>query len=341
MVSIIIPAYNASKTIEKSVRSILSQSYNDIEVIVIDDGSKDNTSDIVHNMLSFDSRLKLFSVENGGPAKARNLALDKVSSKSSYIMFCDADDEYVPDAIEKAVKEAENGSDFVIFGFTIVNSDGTRNFYSEPSGCYSRENFGNVYGNLYKANLLNQVWGKLFSAELINTFHIRFPDYRWGEDRLFVIEVLEHFTQVSVISDCLYLYNIQPGESLVSGFYDKKIEVCIETDKKIETLRNEFGVVDDRYFKYMFVKSVFSALVNLYTPGCRLNSKQKYNYIRQTLSNDYVVSHISGVESGPAASLVCDVMKSGNVYLNALAARSVAYLGKTMPKVFQNIKHKK
>ena len=123
--AVIIPAYNAEQYIEKAVRSILGQSFSDLQVIVVDDGSADDTAEILRRIQAEDDRLLPIRVSNGGPAKARNRGLDAVQPGTEYVMFADADDELLPDAVEYALAGAQ-GADLVFFGFTIVNPDGSR-----------------------------------------------------------------------------------------------------------------------------------------------------------------------------------------------------------------------
>ena len=88
-VSIIMPAYNAAGFIHRSVGSILSQTYKNLELVVVNDGSKDNTAAVLADMAAQDDRLRPISVENGGPAMARSHGLDAVDPESEYIMFID------------------------------------------------------------------------------------------------------------------------------------------------------------------------------------------------------------------------------------------------------------
>ena len=341
MISVIIPAYNAESTIEKTLSSITGQSYRNFEIIVVNDGSTDGTVSVVNKAVSLDSRIRLISISNSGPANARNVGLASVSDKSDYIMFCDADDEFLPGIMELSLIQAEKGADIVIFGFRIINSDGTQNDYFEPFGNYDRSNFGSVYSKLYKANLLNQVWGKLLSSKLIKDNNITFPDYRWGEDRLFLSDCLEKAAGISVIPECGYLYIIRKGESLISGFYGKKIEVCIEIDKRIKELCSHFGAEYDGTFRYMFTKSIFSAFANLYSPSCKLSYKEKRAYIDKAIKNEYVRNACVDPDGGKAVRIICAIIKSKNVRLNSIAAKSAYDFGRAFPKTFQRIKHKK
>ena len=282
--AVIMPAYNSGATIEASVRSILNQTVSNLVLIVVDDGSTDDTAAVLEKLRVEDERLIPMTVPNGGPAKARNLALDAVPEDAEYIMFADSDDLLESDALEYALTEGW-GADLVLMGFSIKNTDGSTAAYYEAEQHLDPSTLGAELGRLYKANLLNQVWAKLFSAEMVKSGQIRFPDYRWGEDRLFIFDCLERAGSVAVLPECKYSYIMHPGQSLISSYYDKKFEVCLAADTRAQQLCRRFGAEDDEDFRYMFAKSVFSCLTTLFSPGCRLNRNEKRDVIRGIITN--------------------------------------------------------
>ncbi len=340
-VSIIMPAYNAAAYIEKSVRSVLEQSMPDFELIIVNDGSTDNTAAVLAALAEKDSRIKPLNIENSGPAMARNYALDRLSPNSGYIAFIDSDDELLPDTLEYALSAAESGADIIIHGFTIVNADRSRRDYSEPESVLELSDMGSAFAGLYKANLLNQVWGKLYRAELILDNHIRFQDYRWGEDRLFVFDCLEHAKELAVLPECKYRYIMHKGESLITRFYDKKAEVCLLIDRQVQQLCRKYGIEEQSWLKYMFAKSIFSCFTNLFSPSCKLSRKEKLGYIRQILADGYVARRCTGAAGGFAVSFLCAVVRSGRAWLNLFVFRMVALAGRLTPKLFMALKHKK
>ena len=150
--AVIMPAYNAEATIEKTVRSILNQSMGDLLLIAVDDGSTDETAAILERLHEEDPRLLPIWVPNGGPARARNIALEAVPEGTEYLMFSDADDLLAPDALEYAI---ENGgdADLVLMGYSIVQPDGSENRYFESAALYTPLTLGAALGRLYKVYL--------------------------------------------------------------------------------------------------------------------------------------------------------------------------------------------
>ena len=324
--AVIMPAFNAEKTIERTVRSI--------------DGSTDATGEILARIQAGDPRVCPITVQNGGPARARNIALEAVPQGTEYLAFSDADDLLAPDALQYAIENAGD-ADLVLMGFSILNPDGSEAKYFEPAARYTPETIGSALGRLYKANLLNQVWGKLFKASLVLDNALRFPDYRWGEDRLFIYDCLEHAQSVAVLPACKYQYIMYPGESLITRYYDKKLDICVESDRRMEALCERFGVSDQRDQRYMFMKSVFSCLTTLFSPRCALTWAQKRAEIRRTVTNERVLKRSRNVFGGAAVRTLCVVIRTKNVTLNYLCFWFVARAGTIAPRLFTKLKHRK
>ena len=109
------PVYNREKFLDRSVGSLISQTFKDIEIILVDDGSVDNSGKILDNFAKQDSRIKVFHQKNSGPATARNVGLDNATGE--YIMFCDSDDAYEPNMCEVMYKTiCEKRADLILCG---------------------------------------------------------------------------------------------------------------------------------------------------------------------------------------------------------------------------------
>ena len=341
LVTVIMPAWNAREHIEGSVRSVLEQSYPRLRLLVVDDGSTDDTAAVLARIAREDPRLLAVTVPNGGPAAARNRALDLLPEDTDYVMFIDSDDLLLPDALETALGGAESGADLVIFGFRIRQPDGSTRDYREPEADLPRDRLGAALPALYKANLLNQVWGKLFSARLLREGGIRFPDYRWGEDRLFVFDALERAQRVRVLPHCLYLYVMHRGESLITRYYDKKFDVCCLIDRRAGALCRELRVEDDGAFRYMFAKSVFSCLTNLFSASCPLSRKEKREAVRHICGSPQVREQLRDLPGGPSVRLPAALVLSGNTGLILLGFRALVGFSRLAPRLFTALKHRK
>lgn len=128
MVSIITPCYNAARCIQDTIQSVISQTYQDWEMLIVDDCSTDNSVEIVKSLAAKEPRIKLFSTEkpSGSPSLPRNIGIE--NAKGEYIAFLDADDLWLPDKLSEQVKFLENnGYKFVYSDYEKINYDGVRN----------------------------------------------------------------------------------------------------------------------------------------------------------------------------------------------------------------------
>ena len=338
LVTVIIPAWNAQRFLEATLESLLGQSHRNLRILVVDDGSTDSTPAILERLHLADPRLQYWTVPNGGPAKARNFALDHLPPETDYVMFLDADDLLLEDAVAYALAGAE-GAELVIFGFAIRQMDGTLLPYCEPEQLLDRSELGASLARLYKANLLNQVWAKLFSAALVRD--LRFPDYRWGEDRLFLFQALERAEKLKILPECKHRYVMHEGESLITRYYDKKFRVCCEADEAMERLCEKLGVSEQADFRYMFAKSVFSCLTNLFAASCPLDRAGKRAAAERILREPQVKERLASVPGGLSVKLLSAVVRSGNVGLNLLTFRTVTAVSRLAPGLVIRIKHRK
>ncbi len=120
MISVVIPLYNKEQIIEKCLQSVLSQDYDDFEVIIVNDGSTDRSVEIVKAI--DDSRIRLIEQENGGPSKARNTGVK--NAKGDWIVFLDADDEFLSGALKKFCNLIQNHPNVSMFGCSYITNDG-------------------------------------------------------------------------------------------------------------------------------------------------------------------------------------------------------------------------
>ena len=340
-VTVIMPAFNSEKYIERSVKSVLSQTYDRLELIVIDDGSTDRTGQILRRLSAEDPRLRIIRTENHGPAEARNAALAQLDEETDFVTFIDADDELLPDTVAYAMESAASGAELILLGFVIVEEDGREREYCEFDCLVRPEDMRSAFPRLYKANLLSQVWGKFYSARRLREKQLRFKDYLWGEDRLFVFDYLEQCPLIAVRSECKYRYIMHAGESLISRFYPRKFQVCIEADIRAQELCEKFGVADDADLRYMFAKSVFSCITTLFVPGCTLGDEGRLIYIREIQSNPRVQQRCRDTSGGAPANTLCRILRKGKPRTVLNTFRAVALIGDRAPDLFMKLKHRK
>ena len=207
-VSIIVPVYNLENYIEQSVRSLLAQFYQNIEVILIDDGSRDNSLSIIKQLAAEDNRIIYTSQSNGGAAKARNTGLALVTGE--YITFVDGDDMLSPNAISDNIGYFEDDTiDWVAFSIKRVNAEGQ---YIDSKGIYNdfvirefeklaSESFVSYY---YQRKLSGVACGAIYRKSSIQT--LLFEEGRYYEDSIYFIDLLCNTKNAILSSKGEYLY---------------------------------------------------------------------------------------------------------------------------------------
>ena len=205
MISIIVPVYNVEKYIEKCIQSLTQQTYSDIEILLINDGSTDHSDEICKKWQNKDYRIKVIYKENGGVSSARNLGLN--IAKGEYIFFVDADDWLETSCLEKMLEKMTPDVDMVICDYR-ESKDITFTF--EPDSKHKTSE-----GLLSKSNIMKDlsetfyyprvIWGKLYRHELWEK--IRFNSMSYSEDTYAMIQIIEKLRSAYIINEALYPVN--------------------------------------------------------------------------------------------------------------------------------------
>ncbi|MBQ8857627.1 MAG: glycosyltransferase family 2 protein [Lachnospiraceae bacterium] len=231
MISIVVPIYKSEKTLGGCLESLLAQTYKDIEVICVIDGSPDRCGEICDSYAEKDGRIKVIKRENGGVSSARNRGIDEASGE--YVMFVDSDDTVEPDYCEKMWNAYERtGAELVICGFHhwYVGRDVEKT--PSNAGVYDTKNYGADFLKLYQEGFLNMPWNKLFQKKLTGRFDTTLS---LGEDLLFNMDYLENCSKVAVISDALINYiQEEKGNTLSSKKRDNKLEIASRVCSRVQ-----------------------------------------------------------------------------------------------------------
>lgn len=215
-VSVIMPVYNASSTLERAVSSFRDQTREDIELVAVNDGSTDNSLDILQSLSSEDPRIRVFSTSNQGVSAARNYGLGR--SRGKTIMFLDADDAMGSSMVDRLASEIEQGFDLAVCGYKVVGSKVSFSQHLCEREWESTELDGLIEA-LQSCSALNMLWNKAFRADLIRDNGLEFDSaINNGEDYYFIIAYLglgaQHFV---TFYDDLYLYELSPAGLTVNS----------------------------------------------------------------------------------------------------------------------------
>lgn len=293
MISVIIPVYNAEAYLAECVQSLLDQSYTDIEIILVNDGSSDKSKDICDSFTKKDSRVQVIHQANSGVSCARNVGIRL--AKGEWLCFVDSDDIVDRDYLKQFIEKTTRGSDYFIQSRSDLVG-------SEISIRFKYSNLDFVYGkDLIPSDILENAvpWGKLFRTKIIKNNNIKFNEkISWGEDTLFTVTYLSHTSKITTLSYSGYYYRKNTSNSLSKRRIDP-IELCcysLEYATRLKLLapnveiKHSFGDQEVlNAFKYAFVNAAsfkysLSSFKQLYYLARQAMSSRKIN-VRWNLSN--------------------------------------------------------
>ena len=206
-VSIIVPVYNAERTIVRCVDSILNQEYTDFELLLVNDGSKDNSGAICDGYAAQDSRVRVIHKENSGVSDARNIALDQACG--TYLQFLDSDDWITPNATRLFVETAEKyHCDMVISDFYRVCGERVAHKGDIEDDCVlTQEEFAAHMIENPADFYYGVLWNKLFRRDIVEKYHLRMDSaISWCEDFMFNLEYLRHVDIIYALQVPIYYY---------------------------------------------------------------------------------------------------------------------------------------
>lgn len=235
LISIIVPVYKAEKYLDRCVESIVSQTYTNLEIILIDDGSPDNCPKMCDKWAKKDSRIKVIHKENGGAASARNAGLEAVTG--DYIGFVDSDDYIDENMFSDLISSVcTNNSDIAICNTNDLDSNGNIALRSLNINDVIVDKYSLI--TLKKGGFFGAVlWNCLFKKELWD--NIRFPEYRKHEDVAVLPYVYYKANKISFVDKALYYYSFVDDSIMNSGFSEKDLVLIEIYDKKLDFFKND------------------------------------------------------------------------------------------------------
>lgn len=264
MVSVIVPVYNAEKTLARCVDSVVRQSYEKWELLLVDDGSSDSSLDICRRFSSNDKRIQVIAKENGGVSSARNRGLQE--AEGEYVVFLDSDDRLIENALSVLVGIAETyRADCVVCG---IKQDSGKLWAPERYQHYvSIVDFKRDFINHLTSELFSVCFNKLYRRQLITKQFMNGCSF--GEDLIFVLDYLDNCNSIEIIPDALYRHN-NLNECSISHNINHTRLIDIETyQRRVLTF---YGQIEPPVFN-KYLQDITVWLYKLYS--ARNNIKEK------------------------------------------------------------------
>lgn len=289
LVSTIIPVYNAESFLDQTISSILGQTYKNIELILVDDGSTDQSGRICDYYASKNMRIKSHHIANHGVSYARNYGIEV--SHGDYVHFVDADDKIPADFIELMLNSiSSKNSDVALCGIARI-FEYFEDVHRLDNGIYSVEEF---FCKLYKNDRFGTTSAciGLYKMELIREHHIRFPEkLRCGEDTMFVIEYMKYTKKISTVKDTAYCYMYFNENSATRNlYYDYYQQEQWRYDEVCGIIGN---IKLQNEISYYYIDLIIRALVTYvkYSPETQKEIKRNLKAFVENSNTQIAISH--------------------------------------------------
>lgn len=327
-VSIILPVYNSEKNIQKTIDSVLNQTYKDYELIIVNDGSTDNTKNMcLEKQQENKNKIIYIEQENNGVSCARNCGINKAQGK--YIMFIDSDDIYEKYMIEKMVEVLENTeNELGVCGYNRIN---------EKNGSKIEKNIQNMemindsdsykmfIEKLQENNLFNQIWNKIYINDIIKRNNIKFDcKMSLSEDLKFNLEYIKYIKNAKYLNLVLYSY-INSTSGLNLKYRKDRLDSNLEVyyiQKKLYIDKNfNIEYLDKRYIKICM--SGLKNIVNNPEKSMRISEITKYI---QNIEIKKELKEISGRVKGIKNKIIIKLLLSSNkifIYFLAIILKKI------------------
>ena len=269
-ISVIVPIYNVYEYLDKCLKSLVNQTLKDIEIILVNDESPDDSYKIVEKYLKKYKNIKYFEKKNGGQGSARNLGLKHASGE--YIAYVDSDDYIELDMYEKMYNKAkEEDANIVICGHSLVDMDG--NIVDRYLPCITNETIPDILlGNM-------AVWNKIYKKKLID---IEFREKLWYEDIDFTAKLLFGEEKISFVNEALYNYLLRPGSTMNNKNVKRNLELLPAFDSMIKYFKDK-KILDSVYDKIEFL-GIYHIYIMGITRILRIDLPNKY---KKDIIKDY------------------------------------------------------
>jgi len=346
-ISIIMPAYNVGQYVRRAVESLQKQTLRNFELLVVDDGSSDQTGRILDTLADHDYRITVFHTENGGAPAARNLALDR--ARGTYVYFMDADDWAEPTMLQDMYDLAEERHlELVVAGFYIDtyygdNGEHTTEIKSRPSALYpTQQEFRAAAWQMFDQNLLYPPWNKLFLRERIERLQLRFrPTFM--DDFPYVLDYIRDVERVGVMEHPYYHFIRARAESETARWRPNLYEKREEEHGWMLDLYHHWGLDGDpacmEMIQRRYIERLIGCIENVCNPACELSTREKLDQIEMMICSDR--AQLAVATAHPRSRMMKTMLvpvKAKNARMALREGQLISYVKRHNTRIFATLK---
>ena len=277
--SVIIPVYNVENYLPRCIDSILAQNYVDLEILLIDNGSKDQSGQICEDYAAQFSNITAYHISNKGVGSARNFGLSK--AKGEFICFVDADDYLVGNLFSDVESQLDSQLDLLVFSYynSIEKnlSEIDRSAKILPAeGKKDKSDFIALFQELWLTDMMYTVWNKIYRREFLEEHQIVFESYELGEDVRFNLNVYQHVNSVLLVKSCYYVYISGRIDSAMGQYHPNRMNYQLEELGKVDQLMTSWNIHDDQFIDQIKARILMSNIQNISKQKMSLSKKRHY-----------------------------------------------------------------
>lgn len=294
--SIIVPVFNVEGYLKRALDSILMQSSPiNYEIVLIDDGSSDNSGAICDEYQNNFSNVCVRHIENNGVSEARNLGISL--SRGNYLFFMDPDDFVSEDFFEKIFPNLNDKWDVLCFGYNEIKENKDTILSCRPHlythcGLLGKNEFRNEFIELFKTDMMYNVWSRIYNKSFILKHDIKFPSKPIGEDTSFNFQVYRHLNTIQFIDSTLYNYIAGRSGSALTSFHPRRIEIQLDELQALQQLLEKFQIEDASLIQEIKTKIIVSAAFQISNLNAR--RKEKIQLLQSIITNKAFDNIFSG-----------------------------------------------
>lgn len=304
--SIISPVYNTSAYLNKFLDTVINQGFSDFELILVDDGSTDDSLKICRESAEKDNRIAVITQQNQGAGAARNRGIEK--AKGEYLLFFDSDDYVDTSALETLHYALKDRSpEILIFGAKWVSFSGSEEetakteLIPEKLELNTERECRDKFCTLMFSSVLNPPWNKAYRRDFIMSNKLRFSDTRRAQDAFFNMDCFRKLKSLYTISDALYYYRENTRKKVWKKFPKDLYKIDIKYNSTLEEICREFGLYSGENREKVdawFFNSIMRTAGFFRNPLWKLSQKEKREYVSMIINDPY---NIQRAKASPAA----------------------------------------
>ena len=277
--SVIIPVYNVENYLSRCIDSLLAQNYVDLEILLIDNGSKDQSGQICEDYAAQFSNITAYHIPNKGVGSARNFGLSK--AKGEFICFVDADDYLVGNLFSDVESQLDSQLDLLVFSYynSIEKnlSEIDRSAKILPTeGKKDKSDFIALFQELWLTDMMYTVWNKIYRKEFLEEHQIVFESYELGEDVRFNLNVYQHVNAVLLVKSCYYVYISGRIDSAMGQYNPNRMNYQLEELGKVDQLMISWNSHDEQFIDQIKARILMSNIQNISKQKMSLSKKRHY-----------------------------------------------------------------